>query len=144
MRTSSPWQRISSTHQLAPPRPPPCHPQAPTFPESNLMHAINGYIYCNGPKLQLQSGQKMRLIIMGFGSEVDMHSPVFVGQSITHQGELGMERATGGARHSAGDSSEAAATAADCSRRGSGLQYSDASLATCTQTLQARASTPLV
>lgn len=56
------------------------------FPESNLMHSINGYVYCNGPTLQLRPGQSTRLIIMGFGSEVDMHSPVFAGQSLSHRG----------------------------------------------------------
>jgi hypothetical protein len=53
------------------------------------MHAINGFIYCNGPTLQLQPGQKLRLIILGFGSEVDMHSPVFAGQTVTRQGARG-------------------------------------------------------
>ncbi|GBF99637.1 multicopper ferroxidase [Raphidocelis subcapitata] len=57
-----------------------------TWPESNLMHSINGYLYCNGPTLQMQPGEKLRLIIMGFGSEVDMHSPVFAGQTLSHQG----------------------------------------------------------
>ena len=50
------------------------------------MHAINGYVYCNGPTLQMEPGEKRRVIIMGFGSEVDMHSPVFVGQSVSHMG----------------------------------------------------------
>ncbi|KAI8463551.1 MAG: multicopper ferroxidase [Monoraphidium minutum] len=59
---------------------------AVTFPESNLMHAINGYLYCNGPTLQLAPGEKARLILLGFGSEVDMHSAMFPGQTVTHQG----------------------------------------------------------
>lgn len=50
------------------------------------MHGINGYIYCNGPTLQMEPGEKRRIIIMGFGSEVDMHSPVFAGQSLNYQG----------------------------------------------------------
>ncbi len=62
--------------------------QAVTFPESNLMHGINGYLWCNGPAIQLESGQKLRLFIMGFGSEVDMHSPIFSGQTITNRGRL--------------------------------------------------------
>jgi hypothetical protein len=52
------------------------------------MHGINGYIYCNGPTLQMDPGEKRRVLIMGFGSEVDMHSPVFAGQSISTQGAL--------------------------------------------------------
>lgn len=51
------------------------------------MHAINGYLYCNGPTLQLAPGDKLRTILMGFGSEVDMHSPIFAGQSLAHLGE---------------------------------------------------------
>ena len=51
------------------------------------MHAINGYVYCNGPTLQLEQGEKLRLVVMGFGSEVDMHSAVFSGQSVSRQGE---------------------------------------------------------
>lgn len=52
------------------------------------MHAINGYLYCNSPTLQMKPGETRRVIIMGFGSEVDMHSPVFVGQSVSHMGAL--------------------------------------------------------
>ena len=63
--------------------------QALRFPESNLMHAVNGYVYCNGPTLQLAPGDKLRLVLMGFGSDVDMHSPIFSGQSIAHMGTLG-------------------------------------------------------
>lgn len=61
--------------------------QAVRFPESNLMHTINGYLYCNGPTLQLAPGAKLRTVLMGFGSEVDMHSPVFAGQSLSNLGE---------------------------------------------------------
>lgn len=50
------------------------------------MHSINGYVYCNGPTMQLQPGETKRLFVMGFGSEVDMHSPVFVGQSLKNRG----------------------------------------------------------
>jgi hephaestin len=58
-----------------------------TFPESNLMHTMNGYIYCNGPTLQLNAGDKVRWMIMGFGSEADMHSPVFDGQAVQFGGQ---------------------------------------------------------
>lgn len=56
------------------------------FPESNLMHMMNGYIACNGPTLQLQAGSRVRWLVMGFGSEVDMHSPVFEGQAVDYAG----------------------------------------------------------
>lgn len=57
------------------------------FPESNLMHAINGYIACNGPTLQVPVGSRVRWLVMAFGSEVDMHSPVFEGQAVTNAGD---------------------------------------------------------
>lgn len=58
-----------------------------SFPESNLMHQINGHLYCNGPTLQLRAGDRVRWYILGFGSEVDMHSPVFDGQEVTYAGQ---------------------------------------------------------
>jgi hypothetical protein len=59
---------------------------SPEFPESNLMHQMNGYVYCNGPTLQLRRGQTVRWLVMGFGSEVDMHTPVFDGQAVQYAG----------------------------------------------------------
>jgi len=58
--------------------------EALTFPESNLMHQANGYLYCNQPgSLALPLGTNVRWIVFGFGSETDMHSPVFAGQRVT-------------------------------------------------------------
>jgi hypothetical protein len=51
------------------------------------MHAINGFVYCNGPTLQLKRGETVRWLVMGFGSEADMHSPVFDGQAVQYAGE---------------------------------------------------------
>jgi hypothetical protein len=48
--------------------------------EANLKHAINGYLYCNGPELQLKEGRPVRLILAAFGGEKDMHTPVFRNQ----------------------------------------------------------------
>ncbi|WIA14174.1 hypothetical protein OEZ85_002716 [Tetradesmus obliquus] len=58
-----------------------------TFPESNLMHTMNGFVYCNGPTLQLNAGDRVRWMVMGFGSEADMHSPVFDGQAVEFGGQ---------------------------------------------------------
>jgi hephaestin len=60
---------------------------AVTFPESNLMHTINGFVFCNGPTLQLPVGSSVRWYVMGFGSEADMHSPVFEGQDVSYAGQ---------------------------------------------------------
>eukprot|EP00884_Botryococcus_braunii_P010532 jgi/Botrbrau1/19480/Bobra.0609s0001.2 len=48
--------------------------------EANLKHAINGYLYCNGPKLRLKEGRPVRFILAAFGGEKDMHTPVFRNQ----------------------------------------------------------------
>ncbi|EFN54070.1 hypothetical protein CHLNCDRAFT_58397 [Chlorella variabilis] len=52
----------------------------PVWGESNLKHAINGYLYCNLPGLEAVRGSTLRLLLVGMGSEADMHSPVFTGQ----------------------------------------------------------------
>ncbi len=33
---------------------------SPSFSESNLMHCINGYVYCNGPVYKLKTSQSVR------------------------------------------------------------------------------------
>ena len=51
------------------------------FGESNLMHAINGYVYGNGPVVQLHKGQRTRWYLMGMGTEVDLHTPHWHGNT---------------------------------------------------------------
>lgn len=38
------------------------------FQESNLMHNINGYVYCNMPAVTMPVGSKTRFYIMGLGA----------------------------------------------------------------------------
>lgn len=57
------------------------------FEESNLLHAINGFIYCNMPMLRLPANTTVRLLIAGMGSENDMHSPVVEGQVLVQAGQ---------------------------------------------------------
>jgi FtsP/CotA-like multicopper oxidase with cupredoxin domain len=45
------------------------------FQESNLMHAVNGYVFGNGPRLTLRLGEHVRWYVMGMGNEVDLHTP---------------------------------------------------------------------
>jgi hephaestin len=52
------------------------------FEESNLMHAINGYMFCNMPEVRVETGKIIRVASLGMGSEVDIHSIVFSGQSL--------------------------------------------------------------
>ncbi len=66
-------------------RPPPRLDDA-DFVESNLMHSINGYIYGNGPVAQLGTGQRVRWYLMSMGSEVDLHTPHWHGNTVTVNG----------------------------------------------------------
>lgn len=56
------------------------------FGESNLMHAINGYVYGNGPVPTVKKGQKVRWYLMGMGTEVDLHTPHWHGNTATING----------------------------------------------------------
>lgn len=58
----------------------------PGYVESNLMHTINGYIYGNGPTIMLKRGQHVRWYLMGMGSESDMHTPHWHGNTVTVMG----------------------------------------------------------
>lgn len=49
-------------------------PEDEDFQESNLMHAINGYVYGNMPGLTMQAGQRVRWYLIGMGTEVDLHT----------------------------------------------------------------------
>ncbi len=51
------------------------------FVESNLMHAINGYVYGNGPAVTMRRGEKVRWYLMGMGTEVDLHTPHWHGNT---------------------------------------------------------------
>lgn len=43
-------------------------------------------MYCNLPGLAAKRGDTVRLILIGMGSEADLHSPIFTGQVGTHRG----------------------------------------------------------
>lgn len=68
----------------------PGHPEPdlddPDFVESNLMHSINGYVYGNMPMITLARGQRVRWYVMGMGTEVDLHTPHWHGNTITVDG----------------------------------------------------------
>merc|ERR1711871_940793 len=52
------------------------------FKESNKMHTINGYMYCNGPPFALKQGQRARWYVHAVGSDHGMHTPRWYGSSI--------------------------------------------------------------
>jgi FtsP/CotA-like multicopper oxidase with cupredoxin domain len=56
------------------------------FVESNLMHAINGYVYGNGPGFDATQGERVRWYLMGMGTEVDLHTPHWHGATATVMG----------------------------------------------------------
>lgn len=51
------------------------------FTESNLMHGINGYLYGNGPVPTMRRGERVRWYLMAMGSEVDLHTPHWHGNT---------------------------------------------------------------
>ena len=61
-------------------------PEDPDFQESNLMHSINGYVYGNGPMMVANAGERVRWYLMGMGTEVDLHTPHFHGNTVTSMG----------------------------------------------------------
>jgi manganese oxidase len=56
------------------------------FVESNLMHSVNGYVYGNGPGFAARPGERVRWYLMGMGTEVDLHTPHWHGQTATVMG----------------------------------------------------------
>lgn len=53
------------------------------FVESNLMHGVNGYLYGNGPVVTVRKGERVRWYLMAMGTEVDMHTPHWHGNTGT-------------------------------------------------------------
>lgn len=56
------------------------------FQESNLMHGMNGYVYGNLPGLVMKEGEKVRWYQIGLGTEVDLHTPHWHGNTLLDDG----------------------------------------------------------
>ncbi|CAL8267923.1 unnamed protein product [Merluccius merluccius] len=56
------------------------------FQESNLMHAINGYMFGNLPGVELCEGRPTSWHLIGMGNEVDIHSAYFHGNTVLDRG----------------------------------------------------------
>ncbi|KAG5187278.1 putative multicopper oxidase [Tribonema minus] len=52
------------------------------FEESNLMHSINGRMYGNLAGLDMAVGEKIRWFVAAFGTEVDLHSAHWHGNTL--------------------------------------------------------------
>lgn len=63
----------------------PIHPSTP-HQDSTVMHALNGYLFCNAPPLQLTMGATSRWLLAALGSESDLHTPMFVQQQLLEEG----------------------------------------------------------
>lgn len=56
------------------------------FVESNLMHSMNGYVYTNIPGLVMAEGEHVRWYQLALGTEVDLHTPHWHGNTLTETG----------------------------------------------------------
>ncbi|RVE63889.1 hypothetical protein OJAV_G00140780 [Oryzias javanicus] len=56
------------------------------FEESNLMHAINGFVFGNLPAIQLCQHRAVAWHLFGMGNEVDIHSAFFHGNTLLDRG----------------------------------------------------------
>ena len=54
--------------------------------ESNLKHAINGYLFANLPGLDMHVGEHVRWYVIGLGSDNDLHTPHWHGQTVSVAG----------------------------------------------------------
>ena len=61
------------------------NPRDPVFRESNMMHAINGYIYQAVPGLTMTVGERVAWHLLGFGSTKDVHTIHFHGQTVLYE-----------------------------------------------------------
>lgn len=61
-------------------------PEDPDFEESNLMHAINGYMFGNLPGIELCQHRAVAWHLFGMGNEVDIHSAFFHGNTLLDRG----------------------------------------------------------
>ena len=58
------------------------------FIESNLMHSVNGYLYGNLPveAMTAHKGERVRWYVMAQGTEVDLHTPHWHGNTVVLNG----------------------------------------------------------
>ncbi len=56
------------------------------FVEGNLMHAVNGFVFGNLPLMQMTEGERVRWYLVGLGTEVDLHTPHWHGNTVLWNG----------------------------------------------------------
>lgn len=57
------------------------------FKESNLKHAMNGYIFDNIPGLKMKLGENVRWYQFALGTEADLHTPHWHGNTLLSGGQ---------------------------------------------------------
>jgi manganese oxidase len=68
------------------------HTDGDDFQESNLKHAINGFLWDNFPTVNgshamtMRLGERVRWYLLGMGTEVDLHTPHWHGQTLLWMG----------------------------------------------------------
>jgi len=82
--TGSPWIDWNIEHHASDPASVDVDDEE--FGESNLMHGINGYVYGNMPEVELSKGKKTRWYLMAMGTEVDLHTPHWHGNTVLAMG----------------------------------------------------------
>lgn len=58
-----------------------------SFKESNLMHSMNGYVYDNLLGLNMKVGENVRWYQLALGTEADMHTPHWHGNTLLSAGQ---------------------------------------------------------
>jgi FtsP/CotA-like multicopper oxidase with cupredoxin domain len=56
------------------------------FVESNHMHTINGYVFGSMPMPVMKVGERVRWYLIGLGTETDLHTPHWHGNTVTVRG----------------------------------------------------------
>ncbi len=56
------------------------------FIESNLKHSMNGYLFGNLPGLTMKKGDHVRWYLIGMGTEADIHTPHWHGNTVLMNG----------------------------------------------------------
>lgn len=56
------------------------------FTESNRMHSMNGYVFSNLPGLEMHEGERVRWYQLALGTEVDLHTPHWHGNTLMEAG----------------------------------------------------------
>jgi manganese oxidase len=83
---NSPYEQYNLHHYAKPPQQGGNGPDADDYYESNLMHSINGYVFGNEPMISMHKGEHVRWYVMSMGTEVDLHTPHWHGNTVDVNG----------------------------------------------------------